>query len=83
MSTVPAKQIVLISYSHKDERYRNGLETHLSALKRQGLISQWHDRKITGGSEWKGQIDDNLQKARIILLLICADFLHSDYCYDI
>jgi hypothetical protein len=81
--TPPLPVALFYSYSHKDERYRIGLETHLSALKRQGLISQWHDRKITGGSEWKGQIDDNLQTARIILLLISADFLHSDYCYDV
>jgi hypothetical protein len=74
---------VLISYSHNDELLRNELEKHLSILKRQKLISTWHDRKIGAGEEWKGQIDDHLNSAKIILLLISADFLASDYCYDI
>jgi parallel beta-helix repeat protein len=74
---------VLISYSHIDEPLRNELEKHLSILKRQKLISTWHDRKIGAGEEWKEQIDDHLNSAQIILLLISADFLASDYCYNI
>ncbi len=71
------------SYTHSDERYRNKLETHLSNLKRQGLISEWHDRKITGGTEWRGQIDMQLEAARVILLLVSADFIHSEFCYSV
>ena len=70
------------SYSHKDETLRNELETHLKLLQRQNLISTWHDRKITAGAEWAGQIDRNLEAAEIILLLVSADFIASDYCYD-
>lgn len=73
---------IFISYSHKDGKYRSKLEAHLSPLKREGLISEWHDRKIAAGTEWKGQIDNNLNNARIILLLISADFINSDYCMD-
>ena len=71
------------SYSHRDEALRDELETHLKLLQRQGLIEPWHDRRITGGEEWKGQIDANLERADIILLLVSADFIASDYCYDI
>jgi hypothetical protein len=74
---------VFYSYSHKDEALRDQLQTHLSLLKRQGVISNWHDRRISAGREWEGQIDGHLNSARIILLLISADFLASDYCYDI
>jgi len=74
---------VFISYSHKDETLRTELETHLKLLQRQGLISVWTDRKIAAGEEWKGKIDDNLESARIILLLVSADFIASDYCYDL
>lgn len=74
---------VFISYSHKDEAYREELETHIKILSRRGLISVWHDRKIGGGREWKGEIDKNLREADIILLLISADFIASDYCYDV
>jgi hypothetical protein len=48
-----------------------------------GVIHDWHDRKITAGSEWKGQIDQHLNTAGVILLLVSADFVNSDYCYDI
>jgi len=71
------------SYSHKDESLRNELETHLKLLQRQGLIETWHDRKIEAGEEWKQKIDDNLERADIILLLVSADFIASDYCYEI
>jgi len=74
---------VFFSYAHKDKRLRDQLETHLSNLKRQDIITGWHDRKIAAGTEWKGQIDSRLESARIILLLVSADFLASDYCYDI
>jgi hypothetical protein len=33
--------------------------------------------------EWKMEIDENLESAEIVLLLVSADFLASDYCYDV
>jgi internalin A len=74
---------VFISYSHTDEILRAQLETHLKLLQRQGLISVWTDRKIAAGEEWKGKIDWALESAEIILLLVSADFIASDYCYDV
>ena len=74
---------VFFSYSHKDEGLRKRLEEHLSVLRRQGVISGWHDRMIGAGQEWKGEIDRRLESAQIILLLISPSFLASDYCYDI
>jgi internalin A len=73
---------VAFSYSHKDEELRDQLETHLKLLQRQGVISTWHDRKILGGQNWAGVIDDNFKRAELILLLVSADFLASDYCYE-
>lgn len=74
---------IFYSYAHEDEKLREELEKHLSVLKRQGVITGWHDRKISAGQEWKGQIDAHLNSAQIILLLVSADFLASDYCYDV
>lgn len=71
------------SYSHKDEELRDQLEEHLAMLKREGVIKGWHDRRISGGREWVGKIDEHLNSADIILLLISSAFLASDYCYDI
>lgn len=81
-SDVSAKQKSLFfSYSHVDEWLRDELETHLKLLQRQGMISTWHDRKILPGSEWNHEIDHCLESATIILLLISADFIASQYCW--
>lgn len=69
------------SYSHKDEELRNELERHLQLLHHNGLICSWHDRRISPGAEWASSIDLHIRSAQIILLLISADFLASDYCY--
>ena len=73
---------IFYSYAHEDEKFREKLEKHLTLLKRQGLIHGWHDREITAGREWAGAIDENLEASQIILFLVSADFLASDYCYD-
>jgi len=73
---------VFFSYSHKDEGLRDELENHLKLLQRRGIISTWHDRKILPGDEWDHEIDAHLERAKIILLLVSADFLASDYCWD-
>lgn len=74
---------VFFSYSHKDEDLRDRLEAHLAPLIRQGFIESWHDRRITAGDDFAGKIDENLNKADIILLLLSSDFLGSGYCYDV
>ena len=72
-----------VSYSHKDDLLRAELQTHLKLLSRIGLLQLWTDRRITAGVEWKGEIDENLERADLILLLVSADFMASDYCYDV
>jgi hypothetical protein len=74
---------VLISYSHQDETLKNQLIKHLSLLKRQGVIRDWHDRDIEAGFEWRREIEAHLESAEIILLLISPDFLASDFCFNI
>jgi hypothetical protein len=74
---------VFFSYAHHDEALRDELAKHLRLLERQGIIAGWHDRQIPAGREWAGELDTHLKTAHIILLLVSADFLASDYCYDI
>jgi tetratricopeptide (TPR) repeat protein len=84
VATQPAQAIeVFYSYSHMDEGLRDQLENHLAMLKRDGVIQGWHDRRISGGQEWEGEIDAHMKSADIILLLVSSDFLASNYCYDI
>lgn len=74
---------LFFSYSHADEALRDRLEVHLSLMKIQGLIETWHDRGITAGSNFSEAIDENLESANVILLLVSADFLASRYCYSV
>jgi hypothetical protein len=67
------------SYSHRDESLWAELSKHLKLLERQGLVATWYDRQIGAGDLGRQAIDQNLREADIILLLISADFLASDY----
>ncbi len=73
---------IFYSYSHKDERLRDELNTHLSLLRRQKLITGWYDRAIEGGKELDREIATHLNNAPIILLLVSPAFMASDYCYE-
>lgn len=73
---------IFFSYARKDELLRDELAKHLKPLQQEGIITAWHDREIPPGTEWQNEIDRHLESAQIILLLISADFLASDYCYS-
>src|SRR5215510_12890765 len=79
----PSRSLIrlFISYERSDEDLRLELNKHLSNLRRQQIISDWHDRRILPGQEWADQIDNALNEAQIILLLISVHFMASDYCY--
>lgn len=73
---------VFISYSHRDEEWKNDLDIHLANMKRQGLISVWQDRKILPGSEWDEAIKKQLEESHLILLLLSPGFMASEYIQD-
>lgn len=73
---------LFISYAHADEKCKDQLLTHLTMLKRDGLIEPWHDRMIMAGQAFSAAIDNELEKAEIVLLLVSANFLDSAYCYS-
>jgi len=79
MTNVKVK--VFFSYSHEDEKLRDELEKHLKPLERQNKIETWHDRKIDPGTDWRKELDAQLNSADIILLLVSPSFVHSDFCY--
>lgn len=70
-----------ISYSHVDTKLKTDLLKHLAPLKRLGLIDDWHDQEIKAGDEWEKAILTKLAKADLVLLLVSADFIASEYCY--
>lgn len=74
---------VFYSYSHKDAELRERLGTYLAPLRQQQKITDWHDRKIEPGANWETEITSQLDSAELILLLVSADFLASEYCFGV
>jgi len=71
------------SYSHADEELRDRLEVDLAALKNEGIIDVWHDRRLVGGDDLDDTINEKMESADIVLCLLSPDFLASKYCHDI
>jgi hypothetical protein len=80
ISTSPKQ--VFISYSHFDELHKDNIVKHLSPLVRARQIIIFTDRGIRAGSKWESEISEHLLGSHIILVLISADFISSDYCYE-
>ncbi|MCC7505998.1 MAG: toll/interleukin-1 receptor domain-containing protein [Saprospiraceae bacterium] len=78
---MPLKQSiqVFIAYSRSDQSYLEELRKHLIPLERNGKISVWTDSNIEPGHRWDDAIKSQNNQAGIILLLISADSLASDY----
>jgi hypothetical protein len=74
---------VFYSYSHKDTKWRDRLSTHLAPLKHQSKIVEWYDRNIQPGADWETEISAQLESAQLIVMLISADFLASEYCFGV
>lgn len=68
------------SYCQKNDAERVELEKYLNTLVENNSIEQWFDGKITAGSNWKAQIDTNLEQANVVVFLITAEWLASDAC---
>lgn len=80
-SMVDKKIKVFISYSHKDKEIIEQLNVHLTPLKRQNKMINWYDGNIEAGQELDNKIKENLLNSDIILLMISANFIASEYCY--
>ena len=74
---------VFISYSHKDEKWKNRLVTHLGVLEKEGLLDLWDDRKIESGDDWRPEIEKAINKAAVAILMISANFLTSNFILDV
>lgn len=70
---------IFISYSHKDEDWKNRLLTHLRVLEKEGYCILWDDRKIQPGDDWYPEIENAFNRVSIAVMLITADFLTSNF----
>lgn len=73
---------IFIAYSRQDELLLKQLRVFLRPLERRNDIKMWYDGIIMPGEKWEQSIKDNLHAADIILLLMSADAIASDYFWE-
>jgi len=73
---------IFISYSHKDEKWKDRVNKHLQVFQLEGHWRTWDDRQIQVGSAWEKQISDEIQSAHAAVLLITTEFLISGFIRD-
>lgn len=74
---------IFVSYSHKDEAVFDRLNVHLKGLVHTDEdIDIWTDNRIAAGDDWRAEIADALQSTNILVLLVSADFLASEFIKD-
>ncbi|MBV9123959.1 MAG: toll/interleukin-1 receptor domain-containing protein, partial [Planctomycetes bacterium] len=73
---------VFISYAHEDRLLCEQLKKQLGPLEHSVEITIWQDQEILPGGSWSKEINDHLDEADLILLLVSADFIASEYCWD-
>ncbi len=62
---MPATPTVFISYSHRDEAWKDLLVPQLRALEQAGVgLQVWHDRKIDGDDQWYPEIREAMTMRR-------------------
>ncbi|GHU56302.1 hypothetical protein FACS1894132_13570 [Clostridia bacterium] len=72
---------IFISYSQKDNRFRERLEVHLKAIT--DKESFWSDKRVESGDEWKTKIYSAVEESAVAILLVSADFMASDFIQNV
>ena len=73
---------IFIAYAREDAGYCTELRKHLKPLERVKYVNICYDGQITAGEEWEKSLLQKLRNANIVLLLISADFIDSEFCYE-
>ncbi|MBA2679802.1 MAG: toll/interleukin-1 receptor domain-containing protein [Ktedonobacteraceae bacterium] len=80
MMAAPARPLnVFYAYADKDQVWQEHLSTHLANMRQQELIDEWHEEKISAGTDREQAIKQHLAEADLILLLLSPDFLASPF----
>lgn len=71
------------SYANADAALWQELERHLTRLRQDGVVSEWHAGLVLPGVERSNEQQRHLDEAVVVLLLLSADFLASTECSEV
>lgn len=79
-----SRNLVFISYSHKDKKWFEALKTHLFPIVNndESLLQVWDDKRINVGDNWDEEIKKAINQTKIAVLLVSPNFLASRYIKD-
>lgn len=77
MEPTPLKTFII--YARADAQFKDELLKHLHPFVRNGLLERWVDSDLLPGEEWEKRIEKELDAAHLVIMLVSADALYSDF----
>ena len=72
---------MFLSYAHEDADKAAALRNHLAPLCLENVLVPWYDGDLVAGQDWNSEVMTRLESSHLIVVLISADFLASEYAY--
>ena len=72
---------LFLSYAHEDRNILEELRKHLAPLRHEQVVTDWYDRELVPGQSWNHRIQEQLESSHLVLVIVTADFVASDYAY--
>jgi tetratricopeptide (TPR) repeat protein len=80
--TNPRRNRIFISYSHKERDWFERIRAVFAADHRNGRIDAWSDLELESGKDFRPQILEAIDTARVAVLLVSSGFLESPFILD-
>ncbi|MBD2100154.1 NB-ARC domain-containing protein [Leptolyngbya sp. FACHB-261] len=74
---------IFLSHVPEDEELLKQLEKHLKSFQRSNRIRAWAKSQIEAGQERRAEIEAQLNRAHLILLMVSSDYIASDDCWEV
>lgn len=75
--SIPLKTFII--YSRADAQLKDELLTHLHPFVEYKFIEKWVDSDLLPGEDWEKRLEDELEAAHLVIMLVSADALSSEF----
>ena len=72
--------VLFVSYAHEDRPWCDQLLEHLGWLRQAGQIEVFDDQQLATGERWEVRLQQELERANVIVLIVSSHFLNSRFC---